>query len=285
MSGSANVNATFLTVPATVAPGFRPRTATTSTTHPADYLLTSSRRVSCKSYQIRKTLYEHSVKKDGRASNHDDRNQLFLFSKTKGIVGKKNLPGILQCPCILCEKYEGNALKSDEEKVEAILASPTLRTKITILLSMGACFSIQAFLDNGLMKEDREIDDLDFVRSSTDSLFRDLKSGLFKDNKLGSGYQDLKQFHEKTIENLQDDLCKAYKYTSNIFKSPVMGTETWTTLPPEVNLPFIKEEPFDKTRAYWLHIKKLEIHPEYLAKRIKVRRSSISPWAQTELKT
>jgi hypothetical protein len=135
---------------------------------------------------------------------------------------------------------------------------------------MGACFSIQAFIENGLLTGDHDIGEIGYVRSSTGTLFLNLKSGLFPGDNVSPGYRDLADFNNKTKEALQEDLCAAYRYASNIFRPPEMGKIMYDTLPSESNLPFINERPLDETRSHLLHITVLEIHAEYLAKRIRV---------------
>jgi hypothetical protein len=266
MSGNAN----FLPVPVTVD-GHRTQPimdSTLPTIQPASYYLAATKRALCKSYTIRKTLYKNAIKKDGQSENASDSNQIFPYSITRRIVTESRLEMILQCPCDICKHYPRNTARSEEESIKAILGSPKVHTSVIILLSMGACFSIQALLENGLLDEDHEIGRLEYIRTRTETLFRDLKNGLSAEHNI---LPELTVFLKKTIIELQDDLCRAYDYTSSLFRPPEMGRGMCDTLPRNANLPFMNEQSFDETKGYLLHIKKLEIYPEYLANRIQVR--------------
>jgi len=228
--------------------------------------LSAAKSAGCISYQIHKTLYTRSPKKN-RENIISDSNHIFPPSLV-GALLTKYLSKVLECECDICTACNSELLETDiQHSVKTVLESASLKTNIVVLISMGAGFSIRTFIENGLLT-DKNFDVQNYMGPSAKHLFESLQTGISELRKI-----DLSKF--KDIPEMQLNFVSVYVETAKLFNTEIMGREMMTTIPEDANLPFILERPFDNRNTALSHITVLQIHSEYLAvdESIKVRRS------------
>lgn len=227
---------------------------------PGEDFLGVARRHHCSTYQLRRTLRQHAIRKDGSRHNNNDSNLLFPPSGIEKAMSSDFVAQILKCPCKICDPLESEPFNDEQLNTEIRSRSGT-RLVLAILVYMGTGFAMGPLYSHGLGRDN----DLNVVEAFANNA--SLKSSLFGHLPALLGSRPV-----RSIDELAMDFCERFAETKQLFHPPsFQDGEIFWKIPSNSNLPFLDETELRNRPSSYARLYKFKIHPEFCSPELSVR--------------
>lgn len=224
----------------------------------AEDFLSLARKHGCSTYQLRRSLRQHAVHKDGSWHNASDSNLLFPPSMVQKQLDFESIKKVLNCFCAVCNPVIVTEPFNDAQLISEIRDEPGSRIMLAILIHMGAGFAMRLLDFHGLGKHN----DFDIV-----AVFErnpNLKSKLFQNhsNLLGPAW---------SVDELATNFCSIFGENLQLFHPPFFREgDIFREIPFNSNLPFIGETEPRSRESSFARLYSFQIHKEFCSSALSV---------------
>lgn len=215
----------------------------------------------CASYQLRKTLQQNAVRKDGSRHNFNDSNLLFPPSMIQTHLNFESVKAVVDCSCDVCRPVIVREPVNDKLLVDEIRAEPGKCLLLAVLVYMGAGFAMRHLYSHGLGRENNLHVEEAFANNA------DLKVKLFGHLTNPSDSRPTLNIDERAAK-----FCEMFAETKQLFSPPHFREgEILQEFPPNANLPFVGETELRDLESSFARLYSFRIHQDFCSPELSVR--------------